>query len=303
MTRSDRLGRGLEALLEDYINTDPPSEPSGETPTRLPVRLIVPNPFQPRRVFPADELNELAASIKANGLIQPVLVRKVGRGYELVAGERRLRAVKQLGWSEIPAQLRDANDQTLLILALVENMQRQELGPMDEADGYQRLRDEFGYTQQEIADAVGKSRSVIANALRLRGLPPSVRRMLAEGALSRGHGRALLAIDDVVQRADLGRQAAQAGWSVRETEERVRQATEGTTGRKTEEKGHGSGERAQEPAIDALRNALAEHLGARVALHWKGQGRGKIQIPFDGARQLERLFAAITGTDPGEILD
>ncbi len=307
MTRNDRLGRGLGALLGDYMDTTQLPEAREESPARLPVRLIAPNPYQPRRAFPPDELTELAASIRANGLIQPILVRKAAKGYEMVAGERRLRAVKQLGWSEIPAQVRDADDRTLLVLALVENLQREELGPLEEADGYHRLRKVFGHTQQEIADAVGKSRSAVANMLRLRGLPPAVRRMLAEGTLSKGHGRALLGIAEARQAADLARRAVVAGWSVRETEQQVRQAIEQARQEKTKEaeeaKDRPEDAGTVDPAIDFLRNALAEHLGTRVTIGWKGEGKGAIRIPFDGARQLEQLFAAITGKDTGGFLD
>ncbi len=304
MTRSDRLGRGLGALLGDYMDTAQLPEARDGAPMKLPVRLIAPNPYQPRRAFRPDELAELAASIKANGLIQPVLVRKAAQGYEMVAGERRLRAVKQLGWSEIPAQIRDTDDRTLLILALVENLQREELGPLEEADGYHRLREMFGHTQQEIADAVGKSRSAVANMLRLRGLPSLVRRMLAEGTLSKGHGRALLGIADTAQATDLARRATEAGWSVRETEQQVRRATERARDKEAEdEKATADQASALDPAISSLRNALAEHLGTRVTIGWKGEGKGAIRIPFDGARQLEQLFAAITGKDTGGFLD
>lgn len=299
MSTSDRLGRGLGALLGDYMQkTDDPLSDAPAS-TDLPVRAIAPNPFQPRRNFDAEELGQLALSIKVNGLLQPVLVRRTasGRSYELVAGERRLRACKQLGWNAIPAQIREVDDRTLLVLALVENIQREELGPMEEAEGYQALRDRFGYTQQEIADAVGKSRSAVANMLRLRSLPPSVRRLIEDGALSMGHGRAILGVDDPIKAADFAREAVAAGWSVRETEKRVRSMA---NGRPEDHKPLGTKE--LDPAVGVLEVALGDHLGTRVSIGWKGEGRGTVRITFEGARDLERVFAAITGRDAAAIL-
>ncbi len=299
MSNGDRLGRGLGALLGDYMQkTDEPLA-DASAPTGLPVRAIAPNPFQPRRSFDPDELGQLAISIKVNGLLQPILVRRTasGRSYELVAGERRLRACKQLGWNEIPAQVREVDDRTLLVLALVENIQREELGPLEEAEGYHALRDNFGYTQQEIADAVGKSRSAVANMLRLRTLPPSVRRMVEDGSLSMGHGRAILGLDDPIKAADFAREAAAAGWSVRETEERVRNLANGSPKDRKPLKA-----KALDPAVGALEVALGDHLGTRVSIRWKGEGRGTVQIAFKGARELERVFAAVTGQDAAAIL-
>jgi len=278
--------------------TDEPM-PDAPAPTDLPVRAIAPNPFQPRRHFDAEELGKLALSIKANGLLQPVLVRRTasGRSYELVAGERRLRACKQLGWNAIPAQIRAVDDRTLLVLALVENIQREELGPMEEAEGYQALKERFGYTQQEIADAVGKSRSAVANMLRLRSLPPSVRRLIEDGSLSMGHGRAILGLEDPIRAADLARDAVAAGWSVRETEKRVRNIA---NGRPEDHKPLATNK--LDPAVGVLEVALGEHLDTRVSIGWKGEGRGTVRIAFEGARDLERVFAAITGRDAATIL-
>lgn len=302
MSKSDRLGRGLGALLGDYMDTAPATMEDAASPSGLPVRAIAPNPFQPRRTFDPDDLSELASSIEVNGLLQPILVRRSasGRTYDLVAGERRLRAVKQLGWTEIPALVREVDDRTLLVLALVENLQREELGPLEEADGYHVLRETFGYTQQEIADAVGRSRSAVANMLRLRGLPPSVRRMLVEGDLTMGHGRALLAVEDPLKAADLARDAAVGGWSVRETERKVRQLAKGS-GESPTEPGKTITKKA-DPALGALEDALADHFGTRVAIQWKGQGRGTIRVTFQSARDLERVFATMTGKEAATIL-
>ena len=303
MSRNDRLGRGLGALLGDYMETTrTATEDSAASPNGLPVRAIAPNPFQPRRTFDPDDLAALASSIEANGLLQPILVRRSasGRTYDLVAGERRLRAVKQLGWTEIPALVREVDDRTLLVLALVENLQREELGPLEEADGYQALRETFGYTQQEIADAVGKSRSAVANVLRLRGLPPSVRRLLVEGDLSMGHARALLAVQDPLKAADLAREAVAGGWSVRETESRVRELSKGS--RESPGKPGKAVSKEADPALGALEDALADHFGTRVAIQWQGRGRGTIRVSFQSARDLERVFAAMTGKEATTIL-
>lgn len=273
-------------------------------PAKLPVRAIAPNPFQPRRDFQEADLAELAASIEANGLIQAIVVRRSasGRTFELVAGERRLRAVKQLGWRDIPAQIRDVDDRALLVHALVENIQREDLGPMEEAQGYGTLRDKFGFSQRRIADAVGKSRSTVANVLRLLTLPPSVRRLLEEGGLSMGHGRAILAVEDPVKAAGLAREAIAGGWSVRKTERMVREARKGRKGARQAGTRQTGEDPAPDPAVGVLEEALGGHLGVRVAIRWKGRGPGAIRIAFSGARELERLFAAVTGREASEIV-
>lgn len=273
-------------------------------PAKLPVRAIAPNPFQPRRDFQEADLAELAASIEANGLIQAIVVRRSasGRTFELVAGERRLRAVKQLGWRDIPAQIRDVDDRALLVHALVENIQREDLGPMEEAQGYGTLRDKFGFSQQSIADAVGKSRSTVANVLRLLTLPASVRRLLEEGRLSMGHGRAILAVEDPVKAAELAREAIAGSWSVRKTERMVREARKGRKGARQADTRQTGEDPATDPAVGVLEEALGGHLGVRVAIRWKGRGPGAIRIAFGGARELERLFAAVTGREASEIV-
>ena len=211
-----RLGRGLEALLASRDAAEPTAS---ERNTLRPILVaeIRPNPYQPRRTFRADELAELEASLRATGLLQPVTVRPAatGHGYELIAGERRLRAATNLGWTEIPGVVKTIDDQTLLTLALVENLQRADLDALEEAEGYQRLVAEFGLTQQHVADLVGKDRSTIASTLRLLALPASVRRMVQERELTAGHARALLAVGDEQTMAALAREAVANGWSVR----------------------------------------------------------------------------------------
>src|SRR5687768_9474538 len=228
-----RLGRGLEALL---AATSPASAPLTGTPDAsamrtIPIAHVRPNPYQPRREFKPDELADLEASLKVSGLLQPITVRKAttGQGYELIAGERRLRAATRLGWAEIPAVVKDVDDRTLLVLALVENLQRADLNALEEAEGYQRLIAEFDLTQQQVADVVGKDRTTVTNTLRVLQLPPSVRRMLADGAITGGHARALLGLDNEREIGEMARTVASNGLSVRETERRVREHLAGRT--------------------------------------------------------------------------
>ena len=299
-TNRSRLGRGLGALLgEDYL-----VESAADTELRtLPVGKVEPNPFQPRRDFGGEELADLSQSIRENGLLQPIVVRpsrnlEAGR-YELVAGERRLRAVNALQWDEIPVVVRDVDDRTLLVLALVENIQREALNPLEEAAGFRLLVDEFGLTQEEIAEVVGKDRSTVANTLRLLRLPLSIRRLLEEGALSMGHARALLAIEDPGRLVELGRRAAREGWSVREVESRSRAGSSRSGKRK---KGSSKTNSAPEdPLLYALQEALQEFMGSRVRLKSSESGQGVIEIPFRSAEDFERVFEVITGRDPAEV--
>lgn len=294
---NDRLGRGLGALLGDYAEAPiPAGAPAGAVD--IPLSRIVPNPYQPRTEFKPGELSELADSIRANGLLQPVVVRKSagGSSYELVAGERRFRAIRQLGWSTIPSLVREVDDRTLLVLALVENIQRAELGALEEAQGYAALRDEFGLTQGEIAEAVGKSRPTVANTLRLLGLPPSVRRLLEEGALSAGHGRALLALNDPVRVADLAKETIARGWSVRDLESAVRAALGAGSPKPS------GATKPRDPAVVALEDAIQAATGSRAKIQWRGKGEGTIRIPFKGPRDLERVFTAITGQEASDIV-
>lgn len=298
--KKPRLGRGLEALLgEDYLA--PPA--AGSTIGELDVRSIVPNPFQPRREFDADELADLRRSIAENGLLQPIVVRPVasvdGERYELVAGERRFRAVTELGWKEIPAVVREVDDRALLVLALVENIQREALNPLEEAEGFRFLAEDFGLTQAQIAEAVGKDRSTVANALRLLKLPLSMRRLLEEGALSMGHARALLGVEDPGRLLELGRRAVEEGWSVREIEARVRDDSE------RKEKGRSAGALAGgkpvDPVLAALQAALGASLGTRVKVRRRSNGAGTMEIAFQTDDDFERIFEVVTGRDPAEV--
>lgn len=297
-TKRDRLGRGLGALLGDYAGDDPTPEESRSRV--LPVASIAPNPFQPRREFSEEELADLTASIRENGLLQPIVVRPAPRGgavrWELVAGERRWRATMRLGWREIPATVKDVDDRTLLVLALVENLQRSELSPLEEADGFKRLAEEFSLTQQQIAEVVGRDRSTIANALRLLQLPASVRRYLADGQLTAGHARALLGLANERAIAELAREAVDKGFSVRDVEARVKQ------GRPRSAKKRTSGRREADPNVRALEEELQRALGSEVRIRPAGAARGRIEIPYLDAHDFERLFERIAGTSAADIV-
>jgi len=266
----------------------------------IPVSRIRPNPFQPRIEFAAEELENLSRSIWENGLLQPLLVRPSPEpedGWELVAGERRLRAVTHLEWPEVACWVREVEDQTLLVLALVENLQRESLGPLEEAEGYRVLSESFGLTQGEIADAVGKDRSTVANTLRLLQLPPSIRRLLASGALTAGHVRPFLTMENQARASDLAKRAAEEGWSVRRVEEAVKASSQGTKRKptqRTEEK---------DPLFLALEEELRKALGTRVTVKRMREGKGIIEVPFFGTEDFERIFELLTGHEASEVVE
>jgi len=294
MARRDRLGRGLGALLGDYLTEGP-----GTAQAKLiPIASITPNPYQPRRGFSEEDLADLTTSMRDNGLLQPIVVRPGSEGataaWELVAGERRWRAAMRLGWREIPAMIREMDDRTLLVLALVENLQRAGLAPLEEAEGYRRLAEEFGLSQGQVAEVVGKDRSTVANALRLLQLPASVRQLLAEGLLSAGHGRALLGLGDARRIAEVGRTAAEKGWSVREVEAWVQKAR--GTRRKTREKAPRDAEER------ALEEELQRHLGTAVRIRRSRGNAGRIEIAFYSAEDFERVFEIVSGQSAAEVV-
>jgi ParB family chromosome partitioning protein len=282
-----RLGRGLEALLGP---TREDAERDGSL-VELAVVEIRPNPFQPRQDVDPTALEELKASIRQAGLLQPIVVRPManGGGYELIAGERRLRACQALGWERIPAVKREVDDRTALTLALIENLQRDDLSPVDEARGYERLLAEFSLAQQDVADAVGRDRSTVANALRLLKLPAAVLAMLHEGQLSVGHARALLALDDPRAAATLAREAVAQGLSVREVEDRVR-GGRAPVRRPRLKRGVG-----QAPEVRRVEDALRRRLGTDVRVTLRAKGKGQIHVAFYSNDDLARLLELVLG--------
>ena len=301
-----RLGRGLEALIGSLPATTPAGPPTGqaatpapEIPYRLiPIREIRPNPFQPRKEFREEELTQLQSSLTANGLLQPITVRQTDGGYELVAGERRLRAATRLGWEKIPAIVKDYSDRALLTLALVENLQRSDLNPIEEAEGYSRLSAEFALTQQEIAEVVGKDRSTVANSLRLLHLPALIRRMLQDAQLSVGHARALLAISSERVMVDLAREAIARNYSVRDVERRVKQAGTSTRPPSTTPKKSDGGRNAE---LRRLTDKLRRRLQTDITVDIDDKDRGYLRINFYSADDLNRLIELIIGHTTEDI--
>jgi len=281
-----RLGRGLEALLG--VGTVDEAEREGAL-RELPVDAVEPNRFQPRRSLDPAALAELKGSIAASGLLQPVVVRQTASGYELVAGERRWRAIRDLGWKKIPAVIRDVDDRTLLTLALVENLQRASLSAIDEAEGYNRLAQDFQLSQGAIAEAVGRDRSTVANAIRLLKLPKRVQQLVASDALSAGHARALLSLGDERQIERLARECVAQGWSVREIERHAR----GTPARRRKG-GHGT-RRGVPPEVGRIESVLRKRLGTDAAVVLTGKGKGHLQLRFYSEEDLGRLLELILG--------
>jgi len=276
------LGRGLSALIpESLVAPAAPSDRAFEVDTDL----LRPNKFQPRAHVDDDRIEELARSIRSNGIIQPIVVRRAGAGFEIVAGERRWRAAQRAGLLKVPVAVRDVPDDKLLAVALIENIQREDLNPIEEAVAYRRLADEFHLTQEQIADAVGKDRSSIANYVRLLRLPQEVRANVASNALSMGHARALLGLTDEASQLRVARDVVSRNLSVRETEALVKQAGSADVEKK-EPKKTDVHTRAAE---DKLRLAL----GTRVRINRKGKG-GRIEIDFVDEDELQRLYERLT---------
>ncbi|MBT2117710.1 ParB/RepB/Spo0J family partition protein [Dyella sp. LX-66] len=279
------LGRGLDALLGGGDDTPSVIEQEGELRT-LPIQYIQPGKYQPRRHWNDEALDELAASIKAQGLIQPVVVREIGKNsYELIAGERRWRAAQRAQLSELPALVKDVPEVAVPAMALIENIQRQDLTPLEEADALKRLIDDFDLTHQQAAEAVGRSRAAVSNLLRLTELPNSIKRLLDEGKLEMGHARCLLTLPQH-DAEGLALEAARHGWSVRELEEAARRA-------QTAPKGKAKSAVARDPNVDALERELAERFATRVEVaHGRG-GRGKLVIHYHSNDELEGILGKI----------
>jgi ParB family transcriptional regulator, chromosome partitioning protein len=280
-----RLGRGLEALLAGggLASSDQGALKS------IPIAQVGRNPFQPRTQFNAEELLELQESLNASGLLQPITVRRrPGKdGFELIAGERRLRAATKLGWKEIPAIIKEIDDKTLLTLALVENLQRTDLNPIEEGEGYHRLSHDFGLTQQQIAETVGKDRTTIANMLRVLQLPESARKLLQEGKLTMGHAKVLLGLDDSDKIVNLANEIVREGLTVRELEQRLRQVAGAP---KTGKAGRPRSADRQSPEVREIQNRLRRFLQTDVTVSVGSKNRGTITLHFFSPDDLERLL-------------
>ncbi len=274
------LGRGLSALIPDA----PAAPQAGERALDIDIDQLRPNKFQPRTSMDDDRIEELARSIKSNGVIQPIIVRKAADGYEIVAGERRWRASQRAGLLKVPVVVREIPDDKLLAVALIENIQREDLNPIEEAVAYKRLADEYRLTQEAIADAVGKDRSSVANFVRLLKLPLEVRGNVGSGALSMGHARAILGLPDEASQLRASREIVSKSLSVRETEALVKRA---------------SIKPVEQPGADkdvhtrAAEDRLRFSLGTRVRIIRKRKG-GKIEIDYTSEAELQRIFELLT---------
>jgi ParB family transcriptional regulator, chromosome partitioning protein len=255
----------------------------------LPIDAIVSSPYQPRVHFAEEELFELAASMREQGLIHPILVRPVGSGYELIAGERRLRAARHLCWSSVPAVIRAWSDQQAAEAALIENLQREDLTVVETARAYQRLADHFGYSQSEIARRTGKSRPAVANTLRLLQLPPEVLDLLDAGEITEGHARAILALPLPSQRVEMAEWAARNGVTVRDVERKVRQVTRDPADLTLPGPPLSTRSDSRDPNTDALEETLRRHFGTRVKVQQRG-GAGQITLEFYDFDDLNRIL-------------
>ncbi len=286
MEKRPALGKGLSALIPDA------PEPARTSPVELDIDRLTPNTYQPRGQFDDARLDDLAKSIKSNGVIQPIVVRKVGDQFHIIAGERRWRAAQMAGLKRVPVVVKDVpagGEQSVLEMALIENIQRENLNPIDEALAYRRLSDEFALTQEQIAASVGKDRATVANFIRLLRLPEEVRADVAAGSLSMGHARALLALTNEADQRRIAREIVSRTLSVRETESMVRKAAEDKSAAK---------EATEPPKADVHTRAAEDRLrlrfGTRVRIVRSG-AKGRIEIDFGNEDELIRLFEQLTG--------
>ena len=276
------LGKGLSALIPDKVDIF--DNKTGAI-TRLKASLIKDNSFQPRTDYNDEKLNELKASIQEKGILQPILVREKNGGYEIIAGERRLRAARALNFEEVPVIVKNVTDQEALVIALVENIQREELNAIEEAEAYKKLIEDFGYSHESVAKSVGKDRSTITNLLRLLKLPSQIQKSIYDGALSVGHARALLGLENSTYQNKLYENALAKGWSVRELEDRVRDAIIGHPRREKSKK-------AKDHEIVSLEEDLQKALGTKVQVISKKK-KGKIIIEYYSLDDLDRIIGII----------
>ena len=297
--RKPTLGRGLADLLGQARTVTPTAVvaavpgPPGEELTRLPLDLLQRGRYQPRLDMRPESLSELADSIRAQGVVQPIVVRALGvsadggpQRYEIVAGERRWRAAQLAGLKDIPAVVRDIPDEAAIAVALIENIQRENLNPLEEARALERLVSEFGVTHQQAADAVGRSRAAVSNLLRLLELAPEVCELIEQRQLEMGHARALLGLSGRRQQAEVGALVAKKGLSVRETEALVRRLT-------TPAPADGAGIAERDPNVLKLEQDLAEKLGARVAIQQGAKGKGRVVVSYNSLDELDGILAHI----------
>lgn len=286
MSKRRGLGRGLDALLGDAMAQSTPEAHASASIVELPLEAIRPGRFQPRTLMDPERLNELAASIRVQGLVQPVVVRAIAPNqYELIAGERRWRAAQLAELRQIPAIVRIVNDQATIAMALIENIQREDLSPIEEAQALQRLIDEFDLTHQGAAEAVGRSRAAVSNLLRLLELNPSVRKLLETRKLEMGHARALLSLEPEKQ-LSVAQQAVQEGWSVRDIEAHVRRTLAPPAANRI------SGPKREDANVLELQRSLSERLCASVSIE-HARGRGKLVIRYSSLDELDGILARI----------
>jgi len=278
------LGRGLDALIPGIESTqDAPGEHAPKNYLECDIELVQPNRYQPRTRFAPEELAELSESIRTQGILQPLLVRRSDVGYELVAGERRLRAAKMAGLQQVPVVIKTVTDAEMLEMSIVENIQRENLNPIEESEAYHRLIEEFGLTQEQTASRVGKSRSAVANFLRLRQLPEPIKTSINEAQLSMGHARALLGADTPVQQNAAWRAIVRKGLSVRQTEElvkRLRSASEAVERKKSS---------SEDRHLTTVADSLSRRFGTKVEIKRKGK-KGRLEIEFYSTEDLNRLL-------------
>ncbi|MFQ6103957.1 MAG: ParB/RepB/Spo0J family partition protein [Candidatus Glassbacteria bacterium] len=281
-----RLGKGLEAIIRNTNFLE--IEGEKDELIRLPVNSIQPNRFQPRKEFGEEDIRELAESIKEKGIVQPLVVRRSEGGYELVIGERRLRAAKVLGLEKVPCVLVEIEDRELLEIALVENLQREDLNPIEEGMAYRTLMDRFGMSQSDVAEKVGKKRSTVANTVRLLKLPEKIKEYIVQGKLTGGHARALLAVDGDDERISMAEKILRDNLSVRVVEVEAREKTAGR------EKGVAAKPKfAEDRRLAALEEAFQSNLGTMVRIRMRPDGRGRLEIHFYSEEDLSRLCEAL----------
>jgi ParB family chromosome partitioning protein len=297
VARPSGLGRGLGALIPPGAAES--SAVGGGGLQEIAIASIRPNPYQPRDNFDEETLGSLADSIREVGLLQPVLLRPAGDGFELIAGERRWRAARRVGLQTIPALVRETDDSTSLEEALVENLQREELNPLEEAAAYQQLIEDFSLTHDQVAARVGKSRASISNMLRLLQLPPAIQKSVRDRQLTMGHARALLGSPDRAFQEALAKRVVAEGLSVRAVEDAVREHGEGSDGEpSTSTSGSPAGRRLRPAGFVELEELLGEYLDTRVKISMGNAGKGKLTVEFGGLEDLERLYRLVTEGKP-----